>query len=204
MIESEDLLVTRIVDRTAAHEDWVAFENLARIDAGAWERLHASLQDDLLLRTALQPAFDLADSIELQRLPVAPPLPRFLAPAGWLAALVLALLWIGTSGLFSRTKPVDDPDANFIDSGFADGQFVTNRESSLLAQKDPRVVLEELPPDVLEWQPREDGSVELVWLRQTVERAVVNTVYRMAEDELGNPRPAQLINTRKLAPPLVY
>lgn len=193
MNDHEDLLVTRIVDRTATHEDWVAFEDVARVDPTAWDRMHAALQDDVLLRKVLGPAFEIADAIELPRIPAPPPLGRFLAPAGWLAALVLALLWIGTSGVGSRPKLPGDSGPQVVE-GVRNANFT---------QKDPRDVLEELPPDVLEWQPREDGSVEMVWLRRTVERTVVDTVYRMAEDELGNPRP-MLLNTKKLASPRVY
>lgn len=193
MNDREDLVITRVVDRTASHDDWVALEELGRSDPTVWDRLHGALQDDLLLRKALGPTFELADSIELPRVPMPVPLGRFLAPAGWLAALILALLWIGTSGLFGRGQmigPQGDDDLEGTPVG-------ANQ------RKPAAVVLEELPPDVLGWSPREDGSVEMVWLRQTVESAIVDTVYRMAEDELGNPRPTQ-VNVNKLKPPRVY
>jgi len=193
MNDREDLVITRVVDRTASHDDWVALEELGRCDPTVWERFHGALQDDLLLRKALAPTFELADSVELQRLPVPVSLGRFLAPAGWLAALVIALLWIGTSGLFGRGQTL----------GLQGDEGIEGTQVGTFQRKPAAVVLEELPPDVLGWSPREDGSVEMVWLRQTVESAIVDTVYRMAEDELGNPRPTQ-VNVNKLKPPRVY
>lgn len=197
MNDLEDLCIARIVDRTASQEDWVAFEEMARLDPSAWERLHGALQDDLALRREVQPAFDLADAVELPPLPASPPVTSFLAPAGWLAALVLALLWVGTSGIFSpHRQDRRGPQGDEV-------QLVGEPLPVVTEQKDPSVVLEELPPDVWMWQPREDGSVELVWLRRTVERTVVDTVYRMAEDELGNSLPT-LVDVKKLTPPRVY
>src|SRR5262245_46022402 len=99
MFENEELLRTRILDRTASDEDWIAFEEIARHDTNAWDRLHQELRLDLVLRRTLEPALSQADVVELPRMPSVPPLSRFLAPVGWLAALVLALLWVGTSDL---------------------------------------------------------------------------------------------------------
>jgi hypothetical protein len=189
--EIESLLLTRIVDRTASHEDWVEFEGIAGRDPTAWDRLHESMQDDLLLRRSLEPTFSLADAIDLPLREVegAPALGRLLAPAGWLAALVLALLWIGTSGLISPR----DPELRVRDPIDGDVRVV----------KDQDRVLEELPPDVLELRQRDDGRLEMVYLRQTVEHAVVDTLFRFAEDELGNAR-VMPVSTNKLKPPRVF
>src|SRR5262249_1974133 len=157
IMESEELILTRILDRTASHDDWVAFEEIARRAAGAWDRLHQELRDDLLLRGELEPALSIADGVELPRVVPVPPLSRFLAPAGWLAAVVMALLWIGSSRLFGATerKHVEQ-----------DREAITAGDPTW--RKDPGSLLEVLPSDVLQMKPREDGSVEMIYLKQTV------------------------------------
>ena len=194
MFEDEELLRTRILDRTASDEDWVSFEEIARRDATAWDRLHQELRLDLALRRTLEPALSLADMVELPRIPTVPPLSRFLAPVGWLAALVLALLWVGTSDLLrSSSEPVP------VQQQTKDGIAISDAGR----RKDRGSLLEELPPDVLEMSPLEDGRVEMVYLRQTVERAVVDRVYRWTVDELGNPR-ASPVKASRFGPPRVF
>ena len=190
----EDILATRIVDRTASSDDWIAFEELAQRDGGVWERLHLAMQDDLLLRSVVEHELAAADAIELVGPEAEFPIARFLAPAGWLAALVMTLLWLGQSPLLQRQSAGQDALEPLPLRGSTISTDSKERE------KEFGDVLEHLPSDVLELNPHGDGRVEVVYLRQTIERAIVNGAYGLVEDDLGNRRPL-LISPAKLGKP---
>jgi hypothetical protein len=54
-------------------------------------------------------------------------------------------------------------------------------------------VVGELPDKiVLDSTKTPDGATEIVFVRQIVEKARVDDLYRMATDEAGNPRPVRI------------
>ncbi len=180
---AEDRLLTRIVDRAATPREWDALEELAGREPAAWQRLHAALRDDLVLKSTCAPLLAAADRVDL---PAGLPVPRparggWFTTLGWAAALFFAALWLGDPPAPALTPPPRGIDATA--AGYGRGEIV-----------------DELPPDVVEMRAVDNGQIEVVLIRRTLERTRVDSVFELAEDEMGQPRP-QPISLRRLQGP---
>jgi hypothetical protein len=159
--------IARIVARADRAQDWGALARLAARDPGAYERLAMALHDEARVRWALRPAIAAADAVDL---PLAASRRRVLP---WTAAAAVAVLAAVGLGYLWRPSPASAP--------------------SPAAPASAAITLEELPRVVLEARPARDGrGTEVVWLRRTLQRAVVDRVVELAHDEYGLPRPHQV------------
>ncbi|MFG0325788.1 MAG: hypothetical protein ACF8SC_00770 [Phycisphaerales bacterium JB037] len=201
-----DLLISRVIDGEASPEDWSAFRVLAARDASLWSELAAAQQDHADLRQGVEDAVRCADLVDApfdrhaetifhERL-------RVVASwGGWaLAATLLLAFGIGvlqpsqplpagnTAGLVSLPEgatPVSTPEEAM------DAYLDKGRRSGRVLHNEPGLVL-------VESRPLPDGSgVEVVYLRQILERAIVNDIYRLSTDEFGRrvPEPVRRVPT---------
>jgi len=180
-LDREDLLIHRTIDGSAGVGDWAELELLARRDPEVWRRLALAMRGELVLRRA-------GAAIE-DRLPALPtgvrPAPGrraalLFGSVGWAAALLVGLLWAGSfdPGLApaasvperaSAPAGSDAAWASYLEQGIAEGR-----------------VLRELAPLMIEARPSADGSsLNVLYLRRAVERATVDEVHEVCEDDAG-------------------
>lgn len=175
-LDPEALASARIAARSDTNADWAALDRVAAADPAVWARLAQTLRDDAALRRSLAPAFACADAVTLP----SPPRVRF----PWLvaaAAAAFAAWWL------SRPSPQTAPPAH---------------SPAALAQSAPAdAPLSELPRLVVDARPTADGrGTEVVYLRRTFERAVVDRVVEVGVDEYGQPLP-RLVDAASLRGP---
>ena len=170
----EDVLISRVVDREEAPTDWRELDRLAAAHGDLWQELLYSLRQDAAVRAVVAPALTAADRSSL---PEARPVrTRFLYPwVGWAAALLMAVLWIASTGWPGSVSIATEP--------------VTAAPTGV----DGADVLGELSRVVVRTRPTDDGKgVEVVYVRRVLERTVVRELYQITEDEYGMPVPTQV------------
>ncbi|MBS0188425.1 MAG: hypothetical protein JSS51_10165 [Planctomycetes bacterium] len=192
----KDILISRVVDGVAGAGDWVELDMLGAGDPSLWRELAQAQRDKQLLDQAVGEAVSVADVVELPKQEWGERRLRVPQWAGWAAAAVLALAMFvvprtnqsGTSTAGpTLTSEEQTPDA-VLDSYLAKG-------------KDAGRVIRQLPEFVvLESAPAADGKgYEVVYLRQIVERARVESVNSYQVDDAGRktPLPVKVIEPRK-------
>ena len=176
-----DMLISRVVDDQASDADWAHLRRLGENDAGVWRELAEAQHEHAELCRAVESAIAAADDIDA---PVEAGVQRRFAQrvrvvatwGGWAVAATLVLAWVSApadSGV-ARGSLLDlTPDQaiqRYLDEGQRTGQ-----------------VIEEIPQRVLiETRPGVNGDgVEVIFLRQFIERTHVRTLYRTGQDESG-------------------
>lgn len=186
-----DVLIGRIVDGEATPDDWRHLAALAAQDQSVWADVAETQRTHDRLTRAVDLATAPADYVELPAFrvvddhPVQHRLNLVSRWGGWAAAAALVLVWaLGprplinpgspnaggpqTAGLLPSLTPEQAFD-RYVDAGKQSGQ-----------------VVKELPDRVVySTRPLDDGSIEVLYLRQVLERRVVDEVYRRAADEFG-------------------
>jgi hypothetical protein len=190
-----DRLISRIVDRSAAPEDWSGFASLARSEPSHWEQLLTTLRADAALRSALGGPLAVADRVET-RAPVTV-LASWRRWSGWAAAAMLAAAWVGS---LAAPTPASAPrDVAPATSQLA-GHQATPGPAGAAHVPTPlgqpirgTPVMEELPLRLVGTRPGPDGrGVEVLYVRPIVEKAVVDNVFSFSTDELGRPTPVSV------------
>ncbi len=199
--DQRDLLVSRIVDGDADAAHWSAFEALTRTDPDAWRELAIMQRQSQALTGVVQEAVWTAGLVDLPEpavgarqqphrdAPSDPPrgiLTLLSGWSGWAVAAMVALVWF----VGPRTPmPVSDgtqaagilPVRTYEDAV---------RDYLELGAENERV-LGEVPQRVLIDSRALDTSqgYEVIYIRQFVERAVVDDLMRFREttDEFGRP-----------------
>ncbi len=189
-------LISRIVDREDRPNDWATLDGVAKQDPAAWRDLLFALRDDAEVRHAVGAHLAVADDIVL---PAGSAGARngwgasaLLAATGWLAAVVLAVLWLGstllwgdspaagTDALADLLKPAEaGQGAEATGAMFAADDAVAD---GVLADG----VLGELPRLMVQVRPiagREE--IEVLYVRRTLERVLVKKAYQLKVDESG-------------------
>lgn len=206
-----DLLTTRIADNCASAQDWQAFSTLAEGDAGAWRTLAQAQRDHAALGLAVNLRLHAAERVELPELaaarsfagggrrPVTIGWSRLGSAGGWVAAAAVLLAWIGSGNFF---RPPTLPAAQMGGATQAAGLMtVGSSEDAAKAYvelgKRQNVVLGELPQRVVVGSSRDsDGRLEVIYIRQFVERARADGTVRFGIDERGNPVPVRVPTIR--------
>lgn len=190
--DGRDILITRIIDAEASGEDWRDFRVVAERDPSIWRDLAEAQKQHEGLCEALRCASAVADGVDLPEFAVDPrPLQRrFDAVArwgGWAAAAALVLVW--STGAPRGTTPGTGMQTGSLGRGgpsLAEATPDQAMERYIAAgQNDGRVVGEMPERLVIETRPRDDGTVEVVYLRQIIERRVTGEVYRETHDDAG-------------------
>lgn len=191
-----DRLIARIVDAQAGPTDWRAFRRLAERDPAIWTELgDAQLQHELLCESVRE-ATAVADEVDLPLVvPDDAPMQRRLDGlarwGGWAVAAALLLIWSSGTPLFKQAgAPGGAQQAGLLPAGPALSEATPDQalERYLDAGRVAGVVIGEMPERlVVDTSARDDGTIEVVYLRQIVERRVTDRVYRESVDEHGRP-----------------
>jgi hypothetical protein len=200
-------LISRIVDREDRPEDWATLDDVLKRDSVGWRDLLFALRDDAEVRHAVGAHLAVADEVALPSGSAGVRngwgMPAVLAATGWLAAVVLAVLWLGNTLFWGDPMAVEpalaadiiDPaaaggaDANvgvlaadgFLPDGFLpDGHLADGH----LAEG----VMGELPKLMVQMrQVAGREEIEVLYVRRTIERAFVKKAYTLKVDESGQP-----------------
>lgn len=200
-----DVLISRAVEGRAHAADWLALRDLATSDQAVWADLSTSQAQATLLREALEcelagagmtplprPGLQLV-SAEGERpgAPVSLSLhTRVRRAIPWALAAALGLAFV--SQFANRAGPSGVPAAGPQTAGpsVVPATYAT-ADDALRAYLDlgreQGSVVAELPQRyVVESRPAASGvGYEVLYLRQVLERAVVNDLYRTGEDDTG-------------------
>lgn len=186
-----EILISRVIDGEASCEDWDALRALAEHDPSVWTDLNETQRQQELLCGAVAEVCAIADGIEIDDALADPaPMVRRIhqvgAWGGWAMAAGLALMWaLGINPLESSTGgsvagPIPTSRAALRPDDALQQYLETGREAGRVIREVPDRV-------VVRAEPLQGGErVEVFYLRQILERQVVDRVYRETVDELGN------------------
>jgi hypothetical protein len=193
--DGRDLLISRIIDANAGAGDWRAFRRLAETDASVWrdladaQRQHERLCEGVGVMTRAADAIELPEPVSDGRV-----LQRRLDSVGrwggWAAAAALVLVWstgVRTGGAPTGNGPDGLQGASLVGgTALRDATPEQAMERYIDAGRSAGVVVGEVPERlIVQTTPREDGSVEVVFLRQIIERRVADQIYREVRDDAG-------------------
>ncbi len=188
MPDQSEILISRLVDGEASTEEWREFESLAFADPSLWRTLAETRRDKDLICAQFNELAAAADRVN--------PVPaavrathvmagRFRAWSGWTAAAVIALGWAGLTNIRSNSAGGggQPQQAGLLPASFTPDEA---REVYLTEGRQQGLVVEELPKVLIDSRPIADSDrVEVIFLRQIVERQIVQNVYGFASDDTG-------------------
>lgn len=188
---ARDLLISRVIDGRASTSDWDRFRALAANEPEIWCELattheqHDSVRDELMCELAIADRVELPGGIidetgTRQRMSFASKW------GGWAVAAALLVVWsIGMPSNFGTTQP--GFIAGLPGVGLQDAEPEQAFEQYLHAGQRSGQVIAEMPEQVVvETTPLPDGTIEVLYLRQVIERRVIDQAYRVMRDESGN------------------
>jgi hypothetical protein len=220
--EQLDLLISRIAGNEAGPADWSTFNTLAAQSPDAWKSLAQAQRDQQSLSLAIGVALHAADHVELPSRHAADAYlrrgevagwrddashsaawARVRSMGGWAVAAVLALAFLGNRFGVIHVK---DAPANTAGVSIPANYFEVNNPDDALAlyrtqgKQAGRVIAE--VPVLLESRPAATGrGFEVVYVRQILERAQVNDLYRFTQDEANRPVPVRIPTPRTPSQP---
>ncbi|MEM9372659.1 MAG: hypothetical protein AAGA55_03365 [Planctomycetota bacterium] len=197
--DGRDLLISRVIDAEASADDWSAFRTLAESDPDVWRDLADAQQQNEVLGEAFRETIHVADSVDLPELiaddrPFQRRLDSIGRWGGWAAAAAVLLVWstgfrgtapgqgLGVQGAGYMGGPAlaeaspDQAMERYIEAG--------RRAGSVVGEVPDRLVIETIP--------QRDGSIEVVYLRQIVERRITDQVYRESMTDSGATVPVRI------------
>lgn len=191
-----DLLISRVVDGVAGPRDWTAIERTAATDPGIWREVALAQRDHAELVAVVGRATSRAEGLDL---PASANYPLHARPAfgrvgtylGWAAAAAFAvLLYRGAPP--QQVTPTGRPQAASLFVNDTSPAVASPAEALDLyvtrGQQTGRVIAE-LPEKILvKATPVSDDDgdrLEVVYIRQIVERTTVPVLYRFAPDDTG-------------------
>ena len=185
-------LIGRIIDREDRPNDWATLDEVVKQDPATWRDLLFALRDDAEVRHAVDAHLAVADDIALPAGSVGARngwgMSALLAATGWLAAAVLAVLWLGSTLLWGDSPAAGSGVlADLLDPAEA-GQGAEATGAMFTA--DDAVadqVMGELPRLMVQVRPiagREE--IEVLYVRRTLERVLVKKAYQLKVDESGH------------------
>lgn len=190
-----EVLIARIIDGDASELDWDRFRTIASGDASVWGELSAAQRDHEALREAVRGATNAAMRVEAPttHAPSAAHQRRLDTAAkwsGWGVAAMIALAFFarpsgftGPQGYQTGAIGPAQPGVTPLDQATSDQAFGRYMSAGI---EDGRVVGEMPQPIVVETRPTGAGTVEVIYLRQIIERRELDRAYREVVDEFGN------------------
>lgn len=190
--DEHDRLLSRIVDGEATSADWDTFRAVAAGDQAVWAELSETQRTAGVLSDALRARSAIADTVDLPEDFLHDPARtqrRFDAIGrwgGWAAAAAILLVWF-TGGIpagLTDAGPTQQASLIPLSSASPEQAF----DQYMHAGQARGSVVDELPnPVLVSAEPLNDGTVRVTFIRQIVERKIVNEVYTTSRDELGQP-----------------
>ncbi len=191
---ARDLLISRVIDGSADPEDWSSFRALAAQDPAIWSELSSAQRDHEALRESIHALEAIAQRVDLPGGSGSPHVieRRFDLVArwgGWAAAAVILIGWftglgpVGGAHQPTGNGPMTGSMVPSLKGATPEQAFDQYIESG---REDGRVVAELPDQLVVETRPLEDGTIEVIYLRQIIERKVLDKAYREVTDEFGN------------------
>lgn len=195
--DERDVLISRVIDGVATSEDWSTFRAAAAHDPTIWSELADTQRDHESMCMRVHQHVGIADQIELPTAlfddqPLRHRLEMVSKWGGWAAAAAILLVWfIGNPAGITHTEP------GHLTGGLAgSGLLLTQSQPDQAfnryldeGQRTGRVVGEMPEQIVIETRPMQDGTIEVLYLRQIIERQIINHAYRPMIDESGNSFP---------------
>lgn len=202
-----DVLISRVVDGVAGPSDWVEIDLISAGDQNVWREIAQAQRDKQLLDFAVARATATADRVDLPE-----PAPLVIIRrarmgavqwAGWAAAAVLAVAMVivpnwnaapntNTAGLNNLIPTFDQPPTS--PDAALDNYLTRGRETGRVVRQLPDFV-------VLDSAPAADGNgYDVIYLRQIVERARVDSLSRYKVDESGRKVPLPVTRIDTLSP----
>ena len=203
MNSREDILITRVLEGEAQRNDLRDLFALAAEDATLWDRFQAARQDRDAFAMVVNEAVSVADRIESPLHAsegdlTSPARLRFAGWSGWAAAAAIVLAWSWFGQLPPPSPLPDGPTGAILApaSLSADDALAAYLDRSRAENR----LIRELPQVFVEARPAADGhGTEVTYMRQFLERTVVNDIYELTTDEAGTPgavRVSHPVNTR--------
>jgi len=198
--DERNVLISRIVDGAATSEDWATFRAVAAHDPSIWGELAQTQEIHESISSSVHDALSFVDRVELpggvmDDQPLHARLEILSRWGGWAAAAAIMLVWfVGNpfttqSGNDSGNKAAFIPDFGSntaLDQAQPDQAF----GQYLSAGRQSGQVVGEMPDRVvIETRPMPDGTIEVLYLRQIIERQIIDHAYREIHDESGNAIP---------------
>jgi hypothetical protein len=190
---ARDLLISRVIDGRASTSDWDRFRALAANEPGVWTELAHTQEQHEMVRDEVNALVRLADRVELpggiideegtrRRL-------SFVSKwGGWAIAAALLVVW--SLGMPNVSTPGGTQIAGIPGIGLNEAEPEQAFERYLESGQKSGQVIAEMPEQVVvETKPLPDGTIEVIYLRQVIERRVIDHAYRMLQDETGNAVP---------------
>ncbi len=204
--DERDVLITRVIDGTATSDDWATFRASAAHDPSIWAQLGRTQRVHEAMCQCVQSELAAADRVELpggliDDHPMRARLDMVSRWGGWAAAIAIMTVWL--FGQSDSTAVPNNPDAHdpmmagvpgsgiLLDQAKPDQAF----DQYLSSGQTLGQVIGEMPDRiVIETRPMPDGTIEVLYLRQIIERQVIDHAYREMRDETGNvfPVPVKL------------
>lgn len=200
-------LISRVVDGEATGAEWQSFCRLADVDPVLWRELAETQHQQSELSAHVMRALEIADHVEVpvqeemvyrfhERVRAAVVVGGW---AGWAAAAAVALVaWgVGLPGISGASRI--GPGNEVLTAGVPGGGWAEALQAYLERGQKSGQVLGELPEKVLldartvpSTGADGGGRYEVIYLRQIMERAVVNEVMGVGTDDLGRPVPVRI------------
>ncbi|HCT44077.1 MAG: hypothetical protein CMJ35_10615 [Phycisphaerae bacterium] len=196
---ARDLLISRVIDGRASTSDWDRFRALASREPEIWCELAETQEQHEAVRCELAGAIAAADQIDLPVGPIDDTHTRERLGmvgkwGGWALAAALLLAWSlgypmlpAQGGSGNGTQTAGLPVGGLGGIGLTEAEPEQAFEQYMSAgQKAGRVIAEMPEQVVVETRPMPDGSIEVMYLRQVIERRVIDQAYRQVRDDAGN------------------
>ena len=177
-----DVLISRMIDGEASAADRERFEASADGNPVLWRDLALHLIDARQLEQEFDAAVAPAVAVELPRAGVARgsgPVWRTLAGLGWAAALILAVAWAA----LPRDRGLVGSDAR---PALSPVEALTPGEHLQRYLATSPLVIEELPPTLLQVTPLPEGGKQVNYLRRIEESGYLEPGEELSVNELGH------------------
>jgi len=212
-----DILISRVVDGCATPQQWQALEALATRDPSLWRDIAIAQKCDRDLTAAVRSAASIADAVDIHpdeavgsqsggallfsQTAFARRTRRVAAWGGWAAAAAVALAFLGNQPSQSPATGGRQPIRANLGEPLASAADAL--QTYLQKGREDGLVIGELPDKVLvETAKSATGhGYDVVYIRQIKEKAWVEDLYRISQDEMGNPTPIKVRFVRG-GPPL--
>lgn len=199
-----EVLISRVVDGVAGPSDWVEIDMISAADQNVWREIAQAQRDKQLLDFAVGRATATADRIDLPE-----PAPLVIIRrarigmaqwTGWAAAAVMAVAMLVVPNWNTPGTQVAGPSLPIFDQPPTTPDQAL--ENYLSTGKQTGRVVRQLPDFVvLDSAPAADGSgYDIIYLRQIVERARVDSLHRYKVDDSGNKTPVPVNRIDTLPP----